>query len=47
MIDVVEGNRTLEINCGCSNLPLRELIIPEGKTAKKLKLIAGLPNRSK
>jgi hypothetical protein len=28
-------------------MPLRELLIPEGKTTKKLQLIAGLPNRSK
>lgn len=47
VIVVVEGSRTLEINCGCANLPLRELLIPDGKVTKRLKLIAGLPNRSK
>lgn len=47
VIAVVEGSRTLEINCGCANLPLRELLIPDGKVTKRLKLIAGLPNRSK
>lgn len=44
---VVESGKTLEINCGCTNIPLRELMIPEGKTTKILKLIAGLPNKSK
>jgi hypothetical protein len=47
VIDAVEGSKTLEINCGCATLPLRELFIPEGKTPKKLKLIAGLPSRAK
>ena len=47
VIGVVEIGRTLEINCGCCTLPLRELLVPEGKTNKSLKLIAGLPNRMK
>jgi hypothetical protein len=28
VIDAVEGGKTLEINCGCATLPLRELLIP-------------------
>jgi hypothetical protein len=47
VIAVVEAGKTLEINCGSTNLPLRELQIPDGKVGKSLKLIAGLPNRSK
>ena len=47
VIDIVESGKTLEINCGCAHLPLRELMIPEGKVTKTLKLIAGMPNRSK
>jgi hypothetical protein len=47
VIAVVDNNRALEINCGSTTIALRDLIVPDGKTTKKLKLIAGLPNRSK
>lgn len=46
VITVIESGKSIEISCGTSSIPIRDLLI-DSKSTKKIKIIAGIPNKSK
>lgn len=41
-----DGQKSIDISCGSASFPVKELQV-EAKATKRVRMIAGLPNKSK